>query len=434
MKRLKQQHLFLFMILAGFFLFIASACESPLSDVNMDKHDEDHPAWIMLFDGTNTNQWRGFKQNDLPGNWYIQDSMLITSGTGNDLSGDIISRQIFEDFELRLEWNISPGGNSGIFFHVLEGDNPTTYASGPEYQLIDDEGFSHPLDKWQQTAANYGLHPADPGQKTLYPAGKWNASGIRVKDGLVTHTLNGATVVEYRLWDDDWKERVANSKWKDYPAYGLAISGHIGLQDHGSMIAFRDIRIIDLTDKGISLFNGSNLDGWKVHGTEKWYVKNGELVCESGEDKGYGYLSTTREYRDFVLRLMFLQESNGNSGVFVRSSVEGTRVSGWQVEVAPQGQNTGGIYESYGRGWLYEIPDEKENILNEGEWNDLIIRAEGDRIMTWLNGQLMTDLRDEAFGSGTGSVALQIHDGGGVKIRWKDIYIREINTVNNEIY
>lgn len=434
MKLLKQQYLLLFSILAGIFLFIVPACEFPVPGGDKDNYSEDHTEWIMLFDGGNTDQWRGFKQNDLPGNWYIQDSMLITSGTGNDLSGDIISRQEFEDFELRLEWNISSGGNSGIFFHVIEGDNPTTYASGPEYQLIDDEGFPHPLEDWQQTAANYGLHPADPKQKILYPAGNWNTSGIRVKDGTVTHFLNEAILVEYRLWDDEWKALVADSKWKDYPAYGQAIRGHIGLQDHGSMIAFRNIMIRDLTEPGIPLFNGNNLDGWVIHGTEKWYVDKGELVCESGEDKGYGYLATTREYRDFVLRLMFLQESNGNSGVFVRSSVEGTRVSGWQVEVAPLGQNTGGIYESYGRGWLYEIPHEKENILNEGEWNDLIIRVDGDRIMTWLNGQLMTDLRDEKFGSGAGSVALQIHDGGDVRIRWKDIYIREINNVNDEIH
>ncbi|MFA7489799.1 MAG: DUF1080 domain-containing protein, partial [Mariniphaga sp.] len=111
------------------------------------------------------------------------------------------------------------------------------------------------------------------------------------------------------------------------------------------------------------LFNGKNLDGWKIHGTEKWYVDNGLLICESGPDKEYGYLSTEKFYDDFELKLQFLQEADGNSGVFLRSTFEGTKVSGWQVEVAPPNHDTGGIYESYGRGWLAQIPDEKENIL-----------------------------------------------------------------------
>ncbi len=99
-----------------------------------------------------------------------------------------------------------------------------------------------------------------------------------------------------------------------------------------------------------NLFNGKNLDGWQAHGTENWYVANGELISESGPDKAYGYLSTTSNYQDFELTLEFLQEANGNSGVFIRSGIEGVKISGWQVEVAPKGLHTGGVYESYGRG------------------------------------------------------------------------------------
>src|SRR5690348_7593960 len=104
--------------------------------------------------------------------------------------------------------------------------------------------------------------------------------------------------------------------------------------------------------KTTSLFNGKDLTGWTVHGTEKWYVDNGELVCESGPDKQYGYLSTDKDYKNFILTVHFKQEANGNSGVFFRSSIDGVKISGWQAEVAPKGQHTGGIYESYGRGWL----------------------------------------------------------------------------------
>ncbi|MCK5840275.1 MAG: DUF1080 domain-containing protein, partial [Bacteroidales bacterium] len=169
-----------------------------------------------------------------------------------------------------------------------------------------------------------------------------------------------------------------------------------------------------------------NLDGWKIHGTEKWYVDNNTLVCESGDEKKYGYLATDGTYRDFVLRLQFKQESDGNSGVFFRSSLDGTKISGWQVEVAPPGKDSGGIYESYGRGWLVQIPEEKENILQMGEWNDLVVFVKGDRVITWLNNEMMTDLRDEKIGKADGVIALQIHDGGGIMVRWRNLYIKEL--------
>lgn len=175
-----------------------------------------------------------------------------------------------------------------------------------------------------------------------------------------------------------------------------------------------------------SLFNGKDLTGWTVYGTEKWYVDKGNLVCESGPDKQYGYLLTNKTYKDFDLTVEFLQEANGNSGVFFRSSCEGTKIKGWQCEVAPKGMNTAGIYESYGRGWIKEIPDEKENILKQGEWNKMRLKVVGDHIQTWLNGQPMVDFMDAKVGQGNGSIALQIHSGGGIKVRWRNLKINEL--------
>lgn len=175
-----------------------------------------------------------------------------------------------------------------------------------------------------------------------------------------------------------------------------------------------------------SLFNGKDLTGWTIHGTEKWYVENGELVCESGPDKQYGYLSTNDTYKDFELTVRFKQEADGNSGVFIRSDIEGVKISGWQVEVAPPGFHTGGIYESYGRGWLIQPEPEKEKYLKEGDWNTLKIRAVGNEVTSWLNGKKMVHLSDEKIGAATGFIALQIHDGGGIKVRWKDLYINEL--------
>ncbi|MCB0472344.1 MAG: DUF1080 domain-containing protein [Flavobacteriaceae bacterium] len=175
-----------------------------------------------------------------------------------------------------------------------------------------------------------------------------------------------------------------------------------------------------------SLFNGSDLQGWENYGTEKWYAQNGELICESGPDAQYGYLKTTKNYTDFVLELEFKQEANGNSGVFFRSTVEGTKVSGWQVEVAPPGKFTGGIYESYGRGWLIKPDPSKDDVLKMGQWNTMKIKVKGPTVTTWLNGVKMIHLTDAKIGEGVGGIALQIHDGGGIKVHWRNMYIKEL--------
>jgi hypothetical protein len=180
------------------------------------------------------------------------------------------------------------------------------------------------------------------------------------------------------------------------------------------------------SQKAQSLFNGKDLSGWTIHGTEKWYVENGELICESGPDKQYGYLSTNKKYRDFEFSVRFKQEANGNSGVFFRSGIEGVKISGWQVEVAPLNRHTGGVYESYGRGWLIHPKAEDEQWLKPGEWNELKILVKGDVVTTWLNGHQMIQLKDEKIGQGEGFIALQIHDGGGIKVRWKDFTIKEL--------
>ncbi|HET6766969.1 MAG TPA: DUF1080 domain-containing protein [Chitinophagaceae bacterium] len=181
------------------------------------------------------------------------------------------------------------------------------------------------------------------------------------------------------------------------------------------------------SQKTSSLFNGKDLAGWTIHGTEKWYVENREMICESGPDKQYGYLSTNKTYRNFELTLEFKQEANGNSGVFFRSSIEGVKISGWQCEVAPLNHHTGGIYESYGRGWLIQPDSAKEKYLKPGKWNKLKLRVVGDEVTTWLNGHQMIYLKDQKIGAGDGFIALQIHDGGGIRVRWRKFKIKEFN-------
>jgi hypothetical protein len=389
--------------------------------------EEKRLGWKLLFDGKSTNGWRSYRAQSVKPSWAVEDGNLVVLGKQGAEAGDLITNDQYENFELKLQWKNTPGGNSGLMFNVVEGDNKETYYSGPEFQLIDDTGYeahhNYKLTDKQVSGANYDIHT--PVKKAVKPVGEWNDVRLRVVDGHVEHWLNGEKVVDYHLWSDDWKNLVQQSKFKDWP-YGQARKGHIALQDHGTQSYFRNIKIRPLPP-GEPIFNGRDLTGWNIHGTEKWYVEEGLLVCESGPDKGYGYLATEKPYGDFEMTLEFKQEANGNSGVFFRSSLEGTKITGWQVEVAPPNHDTGGIYESYGRGWLVQIPEEKENILRMGEWNKMKIRVVGDRATTWLNGQQMVDLQDEKIGATPqGKIALQIHDGGGIKVRWRNLLVREM--------
>jgi len=179
------------------------------------------------------------------------------------------------------------------------------------------------------------------------------------------------------------------------------------------------------------LFNGKDLSGWHNHGQEKWVVDQGAILCESAANK-YGYLATEKSYRDFDLRLKFKGDAAGNSGVFLRSRIlgidpqHGPDIEGMQVEVDPTlGKHTGGLYESGGRGWVSMPSEEAEKALKTGAWNDLEVQATSNHIVTILNGTKMVDFTDPSPKFTEGVIALQIHTGGGVKVRWKDIEIRE---------
>ena len=155
-------------------------------------------------------------------------------------AGDLITRDQFDDFELALEWKVAEGGNSGIMYRVTE-DTGATYESGPEMQVLDDARHEDGRSRLTAAGSVYGLYPAPPG--VVKPAGEWNAARIVVSGNHVAHWLNGIEVVEYELGSPDWEARVAASKFKQWPGYGRAASGHIALQDHGGRVAYRDVRI-----------------------------------------------------------------------------------------------------------------------------------------------------------------------------------------------
>lgn len=193
-------------------------------------------GWTPLFDGTSLAAWRGYRMDSVPTGWVIQDGVLARTTGG----GDLITRDQYGDFELELEWKISPKGNSGIMYRVTE-EAEDSYETGPEMQVLDDEGHRDGLSRLTAAGADYGLYPSPAG--VVRPAGEWNSVRIVITNNHVEHWLNGTRVVEYTLGSDDWKGRVAASKFAQWPGYGQAARGHIALQDHGDPVWYRNVRI-----------------------------------------------------------------------------------------------------------------------------------------------------------------------------------------------
>lgn len=223
--------------------FLTACHQQPETGINVLSKKEKDEGWQLLFDGKTTDNWKLFNDGEVKG-WKVIDGVLRNSGEGSDHGGDIITKKKFKNFILTLEWKISPKSNSGIFYHVEEGVVDAIYKSGPEYQLIDGKGWPDPLHKYQYSGADYAMYA--PQNAEVKPVGEWNFTKIIVNGTHVEHWLNDRKVVEYELWSDDWKIRKSKGKWKNEPYYGMAKEGHIGLQDHGGLTQFRNIKIKQL--------------------------------------------------------------------------------------------------------------------------------------------------------------------------------------------
>jgi len=222
---------------------------------NQLSEKEKEEGWRLLFDGKSTDGWRGYLKDSFPEKgWIIEDGALKVQGAGTGEAGnggDIIFDEEFKDFELSLEWKISEGGNSGIFYLAEEIEGEPIFTSAPEMQILDND--RHPdaklgKDGNRQAGSLYDLIPARP--QNAKPVGEWNKVSILVYRGTVVHTQNGENVVEYHLWTDAWKEMIKDSKFKDWKSFlnagGDDKKGYIGLQDHGDDVWFRNIKIKEL--------------------------------------------------------------------------------------------------------------------------------------------------------------------------------------------
>jgi hypothetical protein len=194
-------------------------------------------GWRPLFDGTNTNAWRGYKEQAMPAGWHIVDGVLTKTGS----VGDLLTKDQFGNFELALDWKLSPGGNAGVFYRGTE-DYDHIYWSAPEYQLLDDAGHPDGQSRLTSAGADYALYPSPAG--VVKPADQWNSTLIVVNGNTVQHWLNGQKLLEYELGSADWQAKIKASKFVAYPKYGTAPKGYIGIQgDHDGTLSLRNVRI-----------------------------------------------------------------------------------------------------------------------------------------------------------------------------------------------
>jgi hypothetical protein len=206
---------------------------------------EKSEGWKLLFNGKNLDGWHIYKGKTSSG-WVAEEGILHCLGSEKDKSdkrADLTSNDTFDNFELELDWKLSPKGNSGIIYLASE-EFDAAYLSGPEYQLIDDENFPEKLEGWQKTGANYAM--SAPLVAASKPIGEWNHAKIIVNKGHVEHWLNGQKTAEYEMGSAEWKKAKETGKWKDAKGYGATKKGHIDLQDHGSEAWFKNVKIKQL--------------------------------------------------------------------------------------------------------------------------------------------------------------------------------------------
>ena len=224
-------------LLAGL-LYGTHAMAHPDNDHEHDDHG--NANWQDLLADGNLSQWRGYHTQSVPPGWSLDDGVLHFSNG----KGDIVTRAVFSNFELSLEWKVSVGGNSGIFYLARMGDEQI-YMSAPEMQVLDDAVHVDGGDPLTSAGAAYGLYPAPRG--VVRSAGEWNEARVKVRNNEVEHWLNGQKIVSYTLGSPQWKEKVANAKFAEWPMYGQAREGRVGLQDHGDPVWYRNVRIREIS-------------------------------------------------------------------------------------------------------------------------------------------------------------------------------------------
>ncbi len=393
-----------FFYLTGIMLiFGTTACQQkPNSLTNQEKDD----GWQLLFDGTSLNGWHDFNNDSLTGPWMVENGAIKAEGHGSDKNGYIVTIEQFDNFILSWDWKISKSGNSGILYHVVENKKyEVPYATGPEYQLIDDVNFPPPLEEWQKCGVDYAMYLPDKSKLHINPAGEWNNSKIIFDNGHVEYWMNGEKTIEFEAWSPDWYNRKTTGKWKNYPDYGLSPAGVICLQDHGYPAWFQNIKIKKLPKKEKQewLFDGSSTDAWQSVQTDSfpkqgWKIEGKELIVQaaSGDIPAGFDIITKEQYANFELELEYKLTPHANSGIkyFVVKDFPGYegQYLGVEYQILDDASYTleelGNNFGNHFTGSLYElIPAPENKIMHPvGEWNKVKLLVNGSHVEHWLNG------------------------------------------------
>jgi len=390
-------------------------------------------AFVPLFDGKTLDGWQ------TTGNWVVEEGGVVTLHPRPGEEGwqrydaYLTTARKYKDFVLDLEFKIGEGGNSGVFLRV--GDPKSQVDTGFEVQILDTHGLENP--------GNHDcggvIGTAAPSKNMAKPAGEWNRYVITCQGNRLEVVLNGEQIIHLEL---------DKSAVKDRPA-----EGHIGFQDEAKRVWYRNVHIKELAtgaeaaEEGwTTLFDGETLNGWvRKNGTATYRVEDGAIVGRTTPASPNSFLCTTKDYGDFELRFQVkLIDSELNSGVQIRSKAKPAqgnrpvgRVNGPQVEIEASGKNgaeSGYIYGEACGGWM--TPEDElvpTKAFLDGAWNDYRILAQGARIQTWINGQPIEDLTDEAklTTHPKGFIGLQVHgvgDSGPYEVAWRNIRIKALGS------
>ncbi|MEM9381366.1 MAG: family 16 glycoside hydrolase [Planctomycetota bacterium] len=376
-------------------------------------------GWTSL---TDPSLWTAFGGGALPDGWRFDDDLIVREAR----AGDIVTRDLYGDFELAFEWKATVAGNSGIKYRI-PGD--AERAVGPEYQLLDPAAPTENAE--HRAGALYDVVPA--GISPALPWSYFHSSRIVVRGSRIEHWLDGVMVAKADTSSAEWKKAVADSKFKDVAGFAAVGPGRILLQDHGDEVWIRGLQIRALESDDAAredfelVFPDEDLSRWSNVGDAVYAVENGTLIGRAGPRQQQSFLVSDATFGDFELQVDVRIAVEGNSGIQLRSHVndEG-RLYGYQAEIDPTDRAwSAGIFDEGRRGWLADLKgnDAAREAFDLEGWNRYRIECDGPRIRTWLNGVPAADLLDGA--DLTGRLGFQIHGGDDdIEIQWRDPWLR----------
>ncbi len=223
---------------------LGAVWDAKAQEPNMLSPDEESAGWRLLFDGRTTTGWRGYKSTTMPSSWKVENGSLLSRPAEGDSRSDIVTLDQYGDFELSFEWKMTQGGNSGVMYRATE-DGENVWETGPEYQILDNKGHMDGLNPLASAGACYAVFA--PARDVTRPVGQWNLTRIIARGKHVEHWMNGEKLLEYEIDSDVWRAHVKTSKYfltaYGQGNWGLALRGHIALQDYGGAIEYRNIKI-----------------------------------------------------------------------------------------------------------------------------------------------------------------------------------------------